>query len=817
MLRNHIVIALRLLVKNKVFSIINILGLSAGIACCILIALYVQDELSYEKGFSAREKIFRINTTFVNEGSASTSAYTSPPIAPDLARILPEISKSTRVVRPLNTEQNIVRYHERTFFERKAFLVDSPFLDVFPYRLDEGDAATALDLPSSVLISKDVAERIFGKSSPLDELLIINSGQSVDTFRVTGVVARPDFPSHLDADLYMSMNSAGTGRWVLGETTWSNNNMIGSYLKFHDSPAIPEVEAKIARELEARAGAELRQSGRQKILRLQNLDDIRLYSPVRRSADADAAGSIVYIYILSSIGGFILLLACINFMNLTTARSSGRASEVGIRKSMGACRGDLIRQFLGESMVIVTFAMIVSFGLVIMAMPAFNSIMQKQLSLNENNLPFLCAAVLIICLLTGLIAGSYPSFFLSSLKPVQVLKGISLAGGGSQVLRKGLVVFQFVITITLISSIMIIQGQMDFIRSRSLGFDSGQVLIVPLRTQQASAQYAALKSAFERIGGVNAVSAASSLPSTPLSRDWLLYKAGGKSDETVQHDVISVDAGYFKTLGIEMIAGRDFIADQDNLPADTAAPLRIVVNESSLRTLQISHEEAVGTTLVFEFGPDRYEFAIIGVVNDFHQFSMHRRIGPMLFIMPRARNMYPYLAVSADMRSSQRISAEMKAAWDQLIEDAPFERIFLDENLETLYAAEKRTSNMLTISTSIALIISCLGLYGLSVFIAERKTKEIGIRKVAGASVENIIGMLSKEYVRLIVISFLISVPLGHFVMERWLQGFAYRIEPGIAIFLLSGTISFLIAWLTISLESFRAALRNPAETLRAR
>jgi putative ABC transport system permease protein len=816
MLRNYIVVALRLIVKNKIFSLINILGLSVGIACCILITLYIQDEFNYEKGFPEYEKIFRINTTFIQQGVTEVAPHTSPPIAMELAQTLPEVETAVRVVEVLGVEQHIVRYDDKTFFEKKAFLVDSTFLDVFPYKLLEGNPATALDAPSTLLLSEKLAKKIFGSKSALDEMIIITSGNSADTFRVTGVIAKPDLPSQIDADIYMTMNSNGLGQWLLSVTTWANNNFAVGYLKLRDPKRYKAIEPKLAQMLESRAGEELRASGRQKIMKLQPLADTRLYSELRKSSSGgDTGSSITYIYIIGTIAIFILLLACINFMNLTTAKSAQRASEVGIRKSMGAFRTNLIRQFLGESMVIVVFALVVSFLMVLLVLPLFNDVMQKQLALNANNLPFIVGAAIIICLVTAFIAGSYPAFFLSSLKPTQVLKGKLLSADGSQWLRKGLVVFQFVITITLISSIVIIQKQLKFIQSKSLGFDTDQVIMIPLRTPQASQQYEAIRESFKQVAGVNMVSATSSVPSTPLFSDWTLYKEGASNDQSIQHDLLVVDKDYFNVMDIKLIAGRDFLAEQDNLQGDTINPTKIIVNEASLKAFSIPLENAIGSTIYFQPGEERYKYSIIGVVKDFHQFSLHRDIRPMTFIMPANRAGYRYIAASIKMESYQQITEKMKQLWDQRINDAPFESIFLKENLKTLYTAETRTSTILTISTTIALVISCLGLYGLSVYVAERKTKEIGIRKVVGASVESIVGMLSTEYIKLVVISFAISAPLGYYFMNKWLEGFAYKITPGISVFIISGLVSFLIAWLTISFESFRAASKNPVDAFR--
>lgn len=339
--------------------------------------------------------------------------------------------------------------------------------------------------------------------------------------------------------------------------------------------------------------------------------------------------------------------------------------------------------------------------------------------------------------------------------------------------------------------------------------------MIPMRTAQATSQYTTLKAAFEAIGGVGEVSATTSIPSTPLFRDWGVYKKGWTNEQSLKHDIVSVDIDYFKTMGIELIAGRDFIVGQDNVPGDTVNTTKIILNEASLKAFEIPLSEALGATIYFEPGGERYEFTVIGVVKDFHQFSLHREIGPMLFMFAGNRNFFPYMAATINMSEYQDVTYQMKKLWDERINNAPFESIFLNDSLKQLYSAEQRTSTMLTISTSIALLISCLGLYGLSVYVAERKTKEIGIRKVVGASVESIVGMLSKEYIKLIIISFVISVPLGYYFMDKWLEDFAYKISPGILVFVISGAVSFLVAWLTISFESFRAANKNPVETFR--
>lgn len=809
MFQNYFRIAIRLIKRNKVFSIINIFGLAIGIACCIIITLYVQDELAYEKGFPGHERIYLVNTTWVVNGVEQRSAFSSPPIAMDLAREVPEVELATRMVKPFHIEQHIIQYNEKAFFEKSAFYVDSTFLDVFQYRLKEGDARTALSVPSSIVISENLAEKIFGGLPALNEQLVLNSA---DTFRITGVVARNPFPSHADADLYMALNSNQWGRWVLSQTTWANNNMVANYVRLSDPGTVGVVEEKMAAMLESKAGQQLRDSGRKKKLSLQELDDIRLHSDMK-NAGQEGPG-LTYLYIICSIGALILLLGCINFMNLTTARSAHRAPEVGVRKSMGAFRSHLVRQFLGESFIIVAVALALAFLLVEIALPLISPFIRKDLQLTSANLPDILAASFAIGIVTALLSGSYPAFYLASLKPAEILKGKGLIGGASW-LRKGLVVFQFVITIALISSIVVIQNQLGYMQSRSLGFNSKELVMIPLRTPDAARQYAVLKSQFERVKGVNLVSATTSLPSTPLFRDWGVYKKGWTNEQSLRHEVVSVDQNYFKVLQVPLVAGRDFKIENDNLAGDTLGPTRIIVNEASLKALDIPVEDAVGSTIYFEPGSERYEFTVIGVVQDFHQFSLHHKIVPMIFVYPGDQEHFPYIAANIDLIAYESVFRELKSVWDKQVNALPFEMKFADAGIHQMYESERRMSGLLGLSTAIAIIISALGLYGLSVYVAERKIKEIGIRKVSGASVFDIVMMLSREYLFLIGISFLVSVPIGYFMMDKWLQNFAFRIEPGVAIFLMSGSIAFAVAWLTISFESLRAARKNPVETLR--
>lgn len=816
MLSNYIKVAFRQLLKNKTFSLINIFGLSVGVACCVLLTMFIQDEFAYEKHFKDHERVYRIYTIkFTDDKGQQEFPRVSPPIATDLKELLPEIENASRLVMPPDVTQHLVRYKDKQFFESNGQLVDSTFFDIFNYEFIEGDPQTVLDGPATVVLTEEFYKKIFGDQNGIDELVIINSGQALDTFRVTGVLKTTTNKSHADASFFMSMNSEGWGQFVQDETTWAWNNFVSGYLKLKPGVSVATVEEKMNKLLQERAGEELKNTGIQKELRLQPIDDIRLYSDFSNSFGDIGNGNIKYIYILGSIGVFILLIACINFMNLTTAKAAQRSSEVGIRKSMGAYRSHLVRQFLGESFTIVAIALILAMLLIYFALPVVNEMTRKELTLNGTNLVTIAGALIAVGIVTGLVAGSYPAFFLSAFEPARVLKGKGASKDGSSLLRNGLVVFQFVITITLLSSIFIIQEQLNFVRNKSLGFNDEGAIMIPLRTRESFKAFKTLESEFSRIPGVKKVSGASSLPSTPLFQDWTMYAEGSTSDKGTINRVVNVGEGYFETMGIELISGRDVV-----YPTDTFSYRnnynKIIANESTLRAYGLTPENAIGQKLYADWEAGKRTHEIIGVIKDYHHRSLHLPIVPTIYILPNDESGYQYLVASTEGSDYNTITAQMKEIWDKAIIATPFESQPLSASLEKQYEEDARVNTMLSVSTALAIIISCMGLYGLSIFVAERKIKEIGIRKVLGASIPGIVGMLSKDFIKLVAVSFIIAVPIGWYVMEEWLKSFEYKIEVGFGVFAIAGIVSFLIAWITIGFESVKAALGNPVRALRS-
>lgn len=814
MLRNYIKIATRNLLKHKAFSIINISGLAVGITCCVLLALYVNDELSYEKHFSGFDRTYRITSFFNSNDGEHYNPRTSPPIAMRVLAEFPEVENATRVVSPPEVEQHLIQYNDKSFYEKKGYLVDSTFFQVFNFAFQEGNAETALDAPSSVVLTSPLAEKLFGNQSAIDELIVITSGGSMDTFRVDGVLKPLEKKSHLDADFYMSMNSRGWGEWINNITTWAGQNFIYSYVRLRPGTSLEQTEVKLAELLEKNGGKELKETGMNKTLHLQALTDINLFSSQYLS-DLSPKGNITYLYILSSIGIFILLIACINFMNLTTAKSGQRACEVGVRKTMGATRSSLARQFLGESIVLVIVATLLSIAFIQVSLPFFNHITQKQLSLSGINIFFLASALSLVAVVTGLLAGSYPAFYLSSFQPAVVLKNKHLGGGGHNGLRKAMVVFQFVISITLISSLAVIYSQMDFIRSQSLGFEPDYNVTIPLRTLEAKKAYAQTKNHLQALSGVVNVSASTSLPATFTLRDFSLYKPGTSMQEAIHHFVVYTDEEYFKTLGITFKAGRDFTYETDSSRFEHLQK-RVIVNEESLKQLGIPLDEAVGSFILTDINGNTLHHEIIGVVSDFHQFSFHEAISPMIFAIPAGKEDYIAMTVSVAAGNYASFINQVEKIWKELNPNTPFESVLLSQYVKRQYESDERMAQIITIFTSIAIIISCLGLYGLSIYVAERRTKEIGIRKVMGASVAGIVSMLTTDFIKLVALAFVIAAPVSYYMMREWLDTFTYRIELNAWIFLVAGFISFIVAWLTVGFESIKAAISNPVDSLRS-
>lgn len=810
MFENYMRTGVRSMLKNKTFAFINVFGLAIGIACCVLLALFIQDELSFEKHFADYNRIYRITTTLNSDNGTETRLQrASPIIGPTMLREFPELENMTRVVKDLSAPQQIIMHADRSFAQSRAYQVDSTFFELFPYQFIEGNPQIALKQPGSVVLSEQLAFKIFGNKSALNELVTIPTFSDSAVLRITGVIKQSQQQSHLDADFYFS----GLEQTLEPITTWATGNFVFTYLKLKPEVNVEELLSKFPALMQQYGDEENRAMGRKKTLGLQALEKIHLHSAhLDNQFELGTRGSITYVYLAAAIGLLILLLAAINFINLTTAKASQRAREIGVRKTVGAHRANLVAQFMGESVGITILAMFIACALVYITLPYFNQLVQKDLFVGKHNLAFLIKSLLATTLTTGLIAGAYPALFISSFDAVKVLKDKHLQLGSSHVLRKGLIAFQFSISVILISGILVVQHQLDYIQTKPLGFDVTNKVMLPLRTSEAATQYARFRETVKDIAGVNAVSASSNLPSTPPTSDWSFYPADKTEAEAVNHYIISIDENYFEMLSIQRMAGRDFIFPVDGQPGTN--PQKAIVNEASLKKMGIKPEQAVGMQLKYANSPNIFE--IIGVVEDFHQFSLHHAISPIIFLASTDSSAFRQMIVSIDQNNAEDTLTKIHTAWEQVVPDTPFENELLSESISNQYASDRSMSALVLGSTMLAVLISCLGLYGLSVFLAEKRVKEIGIRKVMGASVKQILMMLTKEYLKTVAIALAIGIPVSYYLMQQWLQNFAYRDNPGLWLFVLAAGLCLLVSLVTVLYESLKAALANPVASIKA-
>ncbi|HMW26513.1 MAG TPA: ABC transporter permease, partial [Ferruginibacter sp.] len=659
----------------------------------------------------------------------------------------------------------------------------SSFFRVFTYDFLEGNPATALNEPRTVVLSEEIARKIFGNQPALNKLLHISSGTNGDyDFMVTGVFRPVSKPSHIDARFFLSFKGGEIEQLANRmATNFANNNMFFTYLQLKPGTDVAALQAKFPAFIDKYAGKDLKAQGFYKKQFLTKLTDIHLYSGMNQNVTPP--GSVTYLYILTSIALFTLLIACINFMNLSTARSSKRSAEVGIRKVLGAEKSALVRQFLGESVFMSLIAFVFAFALVWFLLPAFNKLAGKELSLSFSQNTISIIAFLALSVITGIVAGIYPAFYLSSFRPVKVLKGRFSNSLAAVSLRKGLVVFQFVISVALIISSVVIASQMRYLRSADLGFDKDQQVVIPLRSATAKQMYPSLKNELAKLPGVTNVGASLFNPGVFNPSDNLLYKEGQTMNDAKRTRMNWVDAGYLQTLNIKPVAGRLF---SEAFPADTS--FRMVLNETAIRDIGFpSAQDAVGKKVYFDYQGQQYGFDIVGVVKDFHFEDLHLPITPYGYQLNSNLDNFNYMLVhtrGADMRA---LLSSIGAGWHRLNPNEPFEYNFLDEEFQKNYQAEDRLAGIVGYFTMIAILICCLGLFGLAAFSAEQRVKEIGVRKVLGASVSGIVGLLSKDFLKLVFVAIVIASPLAWYIMNKWLQDFAYRVDISWWVFALAG------------------------------
>ncbi|HEY4111595.1 ABC transporter permease [Puia sp.] len=817
MVLNFLKIAWRNGMKSKIFSFINIFGLAAGLTCCMLISIYLIHEVSYDKYQKDADRLFQMETAFSFEhGKEQVMPATPWPMAPAMQRDFPEIEQSTRVLAlALFEDKTMLQYREGTaipvsFYEDRGFMVDSNFFHMLTFPFIEGDPNTALQQPSCIVLSEETAHKLFGTGPALGKLIHVSSATYGDhNLTVKGVFRPVNAPSHFEANFFLSMRGGDMEEMIRrAENDYATNNMYVTYLKLRPGTDPARLEAKFPAFIDKYAGKDLKAYGYARRQFLVPVRDLHLRADLNNSITPTTSKT--YLYILGSIAVFTLLIACINFMNLATARSAKRSSEVGIRKVLGAVRGGLIGQFLGESVLMSVISFSLAWAITVLLLPAFSMMTNRHLVFNVTEQIPLLAAFLGLAIFAGLVAGVYPAFYLSSFQPAKVLKGKFSNSLAAVSLRKGLVVFQFMISVTLIVSTVVINSQMKYLRNQDLGFNKTAQIVIPLRGAVAKQQTVALETEFRRNSQVLNAGAASYYPGIMNPSDNIMYREGDNPQTGKRVQMNFVDYDYSPTLELRPVAGRLFSRE---FTADTSG--RIVLNEAAVKNFGYpSVQAAIGKRIKTDFQGRTETYEIIGVVKDFHFKDLHVAVEPYALRLQQMQN--GYLIVHSGPGDPAPVLASLQAAWHKLDPNEPFEYSFLDEDFQKNYAAEERLSAMIGYFTVMAILISCLGLFGLASFSAEQRVREIGIRKVLGASVSGIVLLLSKDFMKLVGLAMLIASPVAWMIMHRWLQDFAYKVPIDWMVFAVTFVCTLLITLVTIGVQAVRAGLANPVESLRS-
>lgn len=797
MLRNYLHMTYRRFMRDRVYSSINIAGLAIGMTCCLFIFLFVQDELRYDRYHENADQIYRLRVErYASGGESELSAAASAPMLPAILKDFPQVEAGTR----FHQVTALVERGDTRLYEDRFFWADADVFDIFSWPLLSGDAATALASPNTVVLTQSTANRYFGQEEPVGKTLTIEKREVT----VTGVIADLPPQSHFTFDMlgsYVTWERIAQG----DQGNWWGLRYY-TYLKLKEGTSVDDLAAQM-RELPSRyVGEQERGSGYRQFLYLQPLTDIHLRSHYQDELDANS--DITYVYVFLLVALFILVIAGINFMNLSTARSTQRAREVGIRKVAGAYKRQLALYFVGESVVLAGVSMFLAVVLFYLTMPLFNQLAAKTLSLQDFMTPMWIAGLVLFTLVIGVFSGTYPAFVLAAFQPVETLKGKAVAGAGRVFLRKGLVVFQFVVSVALIIGSLIAFDQMSFMKNKNLGFKKDQILIIDARNNSdVRARYQTLKQNLAQMPEVLGTSMASTLPGRSVSRNEnVINHASSPGSDGQTMLCPAVDHDFVDIFGLEVLAGRGFSED-----FSTDAAGAYVINEAALRALGWTDpDEAIGQQLTRQFTETR---TVVGVVKDFHFHSLQHAIEPMVLRID-ADN-FNYAALALQTGSTTETIATIEAQWNAFSPGRPMTYFFLDQDYDRQYRSEERIVGILSVFTALAIVVACLGLFGLTSFTTRQRIKEIGVRKVLGASVVDIVTLLARDVLALVVIAVAVAIPLASYGMNRWLETFAYRTDVGIFTFLVSAALALVIACLTVSYQSIRAARANPVDSIK--
>lgn len=792
MFKNLLKTAIRNINKEKIYSIINVLGLTIGVTCSLFLLLYILDELSYDSFHEKRDRIYRIVTHFKEPDNEFTWAAAQVPLAQELEEKYAEVIHAVRFIgvgRELFENED----KDRRFYEEDFYYADSSVFDVFTFPLIEGDPKTALVAPHSMVITQSIATQYFDNETPLGKVL--KSGDQL--YKITGVMEDVPHNSHIDFDALLSRSSLpedygeNWGSW--GVATYI---LLPEKYNYNDFYArLEEINKERIKPIFGQFGIDINYI-------IQPILDIHLYSKIGN--EAEEGGDISYIYIFAAIAVFMLIIASINYMNLATARASKRAKEVGIRKTVGSSKKQLIWQFLTESTVITLMAVLISLLLVALLLPLFNNLSGKEINFGFILQPKILLGLIAIILFIGIAGGSYPAFFLAGFNPVQVLKGKISSAGGNGFLRKTLVVIQFAISITMVISTWIVYDQLQFLRSKDLGFSKEHILSVEMPEEAMREKVSALRNRLLENSKVQMVSTANTKPGNNIGKNLMNVE----SDEGMVEkgiDLYWADYDYLPTMGMTITQGRNFSRDYTT---DTSA---VIVNEAMVK--RMGWQDPIGKKFQLGTGPEDPEFRVIGVIQDYHQLSLYNLIEP-LAIFFRENNYFLHIKIDGqDISNTLRYIEE---TWNEVNSDKPFSYVFLDQDFNSQYKADEKRGQVFTMFSALTVIIACLGLLGLAAYTTEQRTKEIGIRKVIGASVSHIVMLIYKDFFLLIGIAVLLAFPVAYYFMHNWLQSFAYQTDIRMITFIASALLMLVVTMLAVGFHTIRAAISNPVNSLRS-
>jgi putative ABC transport system permease protein len=805
MFRNYLKIGWRNLLKNKGFSIINITGLATGLACFVLISLYVVDELSYDKYNEKADQIYRINADINFGGNKLHLAVNSDPMGATLKRDYPQVEEFTRFYN--SNGSKLIKKGNDYIEEQHVVHADSTLFNVFTLPAVAGDTKTALDEPNTVVITESTAKKYFGSVDAVGKTIEADK----TPYKVTAVIKDIPHNSHFNFDFIFSMKNVTDYQW--GNYLSHNFQTYIVLKKGTDYKAFEKNFAQVIDKyilpaakqfMQINSMEEFKKAGNKLEYSLMPLTDIHLKSD--RFPELGVNGNMQYVYIFGAVAIFVLLIACVNFMNLSTARSASRAKEVGIRKVLGTERRSLISQFLTESTIMVVISLVLALLIAALVLPYFNNIAAKSLSIKNLLDPRILVFLVALPFAVGLLAGFYPAFFLSGFQPIKVLAGKGSSALKKNHLRSTLVVFQFATSIILIIGTIVVYRQLNYIQTKNLGFNKDQVLVIG--TGALDGKVEAYKNEILGLAGVKMASVSGFLPVENSGRNDNTFSSEAvmSSENGVSMQRWAVDYNYINTLGMQIIKGRNFSKE---FGSDSSA---VILNETAARLFGFNGDP-VGKK-IYTFGDNNtpISYNVVGIVKNFHFESLRQNIGPLGMMLGKSTWLTSF---KVDTKNIQGLVKQAEVKWKAMSPGMPFSYRFLDQDFDNMYRSEQRVGKIAITFAILAIVIACLGLFGLATYMAEQRTKEIGIRKVLGASVTTLAGMLSKDFLKLVIISFCIAVPLSWWAMYKWLQDFAYRVNISWWIFLLAGVVAVLIALVTVSFQAVKAALANPVKSLR--